>query len=452
MESDINTWDGTDYYAYAWMVNFITCNTLVGYPTTTDPVKNLELRPGDRRPRCRRSPRTASPTRSRIRKGVKFSDGREVTPDDVKDTFLRMMDPKAAFQVFGTVYYDAIKGVPEYKDGKADDISGIVVDGDNVTFTLTQKNGGFMNALALQFACIVPSDAPHQKTNLPPPMTGPYMVTEHTQGKSLKIDRNPAGRTTSRPACPVDPDTFNVDGFDITIGVPPDAQVLQIKNGQADFSFDQSCCVGAVANELANDPETEDRFYSVPSLRISYATFNVNTPPFDKPEVRQAVNYAVDREALVKILGGPIQASPTSGILADTMVPEGVDNNPYPATPDMDKAKALLEQAGVKTPVDAGTLYYPEAGVNADLAQQLVSDMKNVGINMGIKGLNSGQLLPVHPEPEEQGQHRDRRLGGRLSRWHHVLRAAARLGCGGWRVELRRLQGPGVRRGSVQDQ
>ena len=33
-----------------------------------------------------------------------------------------MIDPKAAFQVFGTVYYDAIKGVPEYKDGKANDI------------------------------------------------------------------------------------------------------------------------------------------------------------------------------------------------------------------------------------------------------------------------------------------------------------------------------------------
>jgi ABC-type transport system substrate-binding protein len=401
MESDINTWDGTDYYAYAWMVNFITCNTLVGYPTTTDAVKNLELRPeiASAMPEISEDGLTYT---FPIRKGVKFSDGREVTPDDVKNTFLRMMDPKAAFQVFGTVYYDAIKGVPEYKDGKADDISGIVVDGDNVTFTLSQKNGGFMNALALQFACIVPSDAPHQKTNLPPPMTGPYMVTEHTQGKSLKIDRNPIWQDNVAAGLPVDPDTFNVDGFDITIGVPPDAQVLQIKNGQADFSFDQSCCVGAVANELANDPETKDRFFSVPSLRISYATFNVNTPPFDKPEVRQAVNFAVDREALVKILGGDIQASPTSGILADTMVPEGVDNNPYPATPDMDKAKALLEQAGVKTPVDAGTLYYPEAGVNADLAQQLVSDMKNVGINMNIKGLNTDNYYQFIQNPKNK--------------------------------------------------
>ena len=47
MESDINTWDGTDYYAYAWMVDFITCNTLVGYPTTD--------RPGSRTSSCGRS-------------------------------------------------------------------------------------------------------------------------------------------------------------------------------------------------------------------------------------------------------------------------------------------------------------------------------------------------------------------------------------------------------------
>ena len=57
-----------------------------------------------------------------------------MTGDDVKGTFLRMNDPNAAFQVFGTTYYDGIEGVTEYKEGKADDISGITVDGNNVTF------------------------------------------------------------------------------------------------------------------------------------------------------------------------------------------------------------------------------------------------------------------------------------------------------------------------------
>ena len=103
-----------------------------------------------------------------------------------------------------------IEGVLEYKDGSADDISGITVDGDTVTFKLTQKDGGFLNVLAMGFACIVPADAPHQKTNLPPPMTGPYMVTEHTQGKSLKIDRNPEWENNLAAGLP-GPDDDHVD-------------------------------------------------------------------------------------------------------------------------------------------------------------------------------------------------------------------------------------------------
>ena len=142
---------------------------------------------------------------------------------------------------------------------------------------------------------------------------------------------------------PEDPDTNNVDGWDVTIGVPPDAQVLQIKNGQADFSFDQSCCIGAVANELDNDPATKDRFSAIPSLRISYATLNVNMPPFDNAKVRQAVNYAIDREAIVKILGGDLQASP---IVRDPRRHDAAGGlrrrTVYPSTPDVEKAKALL--------------------------------------------------------------------------------------------------------------
>jgi ABC-type transport system substrate-binding protein len=399
MESDINTWDGTDYYAYAWMVDFITCNTLVNYPTTNDDRKNLELRAdlAADMPTVSEDGLTYEFT---LREGVKFSDGRPVTGEDVKGTFLRMFDPKAAFQVFGTPYYDAIEGVPEYKEGKATDIPGITVDGNNVTFKLSKQDGSFLNVLAMGFACIVPADAPHQKTNLPPPMTGPYKVTEHTQGKSLKIDRNPVWEENKAAGVPEDPDTNNVEGFDITIGVPPDAQVLQIKNGQADFSFDTTCCVGAVANELNADAQLKDRFFAVPSLRVSYATMNANIKPFDNPKVRQAANWAVDREALVKIVGGEIQASPTSGILADTMVPEGTDNNPYPPAPDVEKAKALIQEAGIKTPMDAGTIYYSEVSINPDIAQQLQSDLKKIGLNMQVKGLNSDNYYQSIQNPD----------------------------------------------------
>ena len=230
-------------------------------------------------------------------------------------------------------------------------------------------------------------------------MTGPYMVTEHTQGKSAKLDRNPVWEENVAAGVPEDPDTNNVDGFDVTIGVPADAQVLQIKNGQADFSWDTTCCVGATANELNSDPALEGRFFSVPSLRVTYATLNVGIPPFDNVKVRQAVNYAVDREAIVKITGGELLAVPTSGILALSMIPEGVDNAPYPSTPDLDKAKALIQEAGVKTPMDAGTIYYAEVSINPDVAQQIQSDLKKIGLNMKLKGVNSDNYYQTIQDP-----------------------------------------------------
>ena len=92
MQSDINTWDGTDYWAYAWQVNFITCNTLVGHPTTTDPVRNLELRP-----ELAASYATSEDGLTysfELRDGVEFNDGRPVAGEDVKGTFLRMLRPR----------------------------------------------------------------------------------------------------------------------------------------------------------------------------------------------------------------------------------------------------------------------------------------------------------------------------------------------------------------------
>ena len=385
MAGDIDTWDGTAYDAYAWMVDFITCNTLVGYPTTTDEVANLQLRPelAAAMPEISDDERTYAFT---VRPGVRFSDGREVTAEDVKGTFLRMLDPAAQFPALGTSYFDGIVGVPAYKEQRAADIAGIATAGDRVTFTLREPDGGFLNALALQFACVVPADAPRQQANLPPPMTGPYMVTGHGHDRSLTIDRNPVWRANVAAGLPEDRDTNNVDGFDVTIGVPPQVQVLRIKSGEADFSFDSRCCVGAVTADLAGDPALEGRFHSVPTMRLTYATFNVHVPPFDDVRVRQAANYAVDREALVKIAGGPPQGSPTSGLLPDTMVPTGVEGNPYPSRPDLDRARALLAEAGVETPLDAGTLHYAEDSAFPDYAQQIASDLARAGIRVRLKG------------------------------------------------------------------
>ena len=173
---------------------------------------------------------------------------------------------------------------------------------------------------------------------------------------------------------PEDPDTNNVDGFDVTIGVPPDAQVLQIKNGQADFSFDTDVLRRRGGERAGQRPGARRTGSSaIPSLRVTYATLNVNMPPFDNVKVRQAVNYAVDREAIVKILGGELQAvADVRASWPDTMLPEGFDDGRLPVDARRRQGQgADRRRPASRRPIDAGTLYYPEAGVNADIAQQI---------------------------------------------------------------------------------
>ena len=285
-------------------------------------------------------------------------------------------------------------------------------------------------------------------------MTGPYMVTEHTQGKSLKIDRNPVWEDNVAAGLPEDPDTNNVDGFDVTIGVPPDAQVLQIKNGQADFSFDQSCCIGAAANELANDPATKDRFFSVPSLRISYATFNVNIAAVRQREGapgRRTTRSTARRSSRSSAARSRPRRRPASS--PTRCCPRASTTTSYPSTPDLDKAKALLERGRRQ---DAGRRRDALLPRGRRQRRHRPADRsptsRTSGINMKIKGLNTDNYYQFIQNPENKdaiaiaGWEADYPDG--ITFFEPLLVS----GAAGRRVELRRLQGPGARRRGGADQ
>ena len=163
---ELGSWNGTDYSAPAWLVDTITCNTLMGYRHPTDTSREPTLRP-----EIAAAPPTVSADRKtytfRIRKGLRFSDGRELVPDDVKGSFLRMFDRAANLASADVTYYDAIDGLVAYRAGEAPDITGIDVGYDTVTFSLAHPDGSFVDALAMAWACIVPADAPHLRMTYP---------------------------------------------------------------------------------------------------------------------------------------------------------------------------------------------------------------------------------------------------------------------------------------------
>jgi peptide/nickel transport system substrate-binding protein len=119
---------------------------------------------------------------------------------------------------------------------------------------------------------------------------------------------------------------------------------------------------------------------------------NVNLPPFDNVKVRQAANFAVDRTAVAKIIGGDLLARPTSGILALPMIPDDLDKEPYPAEPDLEKAKALIAESGVATPIKLATVVW-NVPPYPDYAQAVQATAAQAGIDLDLQVVDGGPWL-----------------------------------------------------------
>ena len=133
-----------------------------------------------------------------IRAGLHYSNGSPVVAADVRDTFLRVLDPAAQFGPRFVDYYDAIEGALAYRLGNAATISGIVVAGNTVTFRLVRSDPSFVEALALPFVCISPAGTSHADGTIAAG-TGPYRVLTQAGESSCSSATRPG---SARPATP----------------------------------------------------------------------------------------------------------------------------------------------------------------------------------------------------------------------------------------------------------
>ncbi len=171
----------------------------------------------------------------------------------------------------------------------------------------------------------------------------------YTPNGEIKLVRNPYFHVWSAAAQPEGlPDTI-IEKF----GLSASSAVTQVENNQADWVFSG---VSIPADRL---PELSSKYSSqvhVNALTADwYFAFNTRIPPFNNLKARQAVNYATDRNAIIKIAGGPQLAVPACQILPPNF-PAYVPYCPYTKNagdgqwhgPDMAKAKQLMAQSGTK--------------------------------------------------------------------------------------------------------
>ena len=327
-----------------------------------------------------------------IRSGIKFSDGTTMKPSDFVRTFERQ------FTVPGpTSFYSGIVGADKCTAKKCDLSKGVVADDSAMTLTihLTAPDTEFFDKIALPFAYVVPGNTPFKLTgNNVPPGTGPYMWQSYNPNKAAVLVRNPYFKLWSKDAQPEGYPDKIIEKY----GLPISEEVTQVQNGQADEVFDGDVIPSDRLAEL-NGAQFKDQVHVNPLTADWYMALNTKTPPFNNLKARQAINFAADRNAYVKIAGGPSLGVPTCQILPPNFpgykpycpYTAGSDHTKWTA-PDIAKAKQLVQQsgtAGMKVVVNSATDETSKA-----LALQMVSDLNKIGYKASTQLLTGSIQYP----------------------------------------------------------
>src|SRR5262245_14151999 len=269
-----------------------------------------------------------------LRAGAQWSTtpARDVTAQDVVLGFKRLCNPVSPVGAPG-YYVNTIEGMKGYCDGFAkvksdaasmatymnsNDISGVkATDNNTVVFTLIQPASDFLNILAMPFASpapkeylsYVPDSAPFRQHTI---SDGPYQIVKYVANQEIDLDKNPAWKASS--------DTLRhqyVDHIKITMGQDAGPVQQQIQAGTADLEWDTTVPTPSIAQlKAAND----SRLGIFAALDTNpYLVFNLQSPSnggaLKKVEVRQAIEYAIDKVALGQVYGGPDLNTPLNHII-----------------------------------------------------------------------------------------------------------------------------------------
>ena len=315
----------------------------------------------------------------KLRQGVKFSNGREFTADDVIYSLTRVLDPKTASP--GSGFFTGIAGADEFQAGTATTVSGIkALDPYTVEFTLAAPDVTFLNKMALNFAYIVPKEEVAKAGDNfghAPVGTGPYTLQAWQSGQSLTFVRNPNYFYEGLPY---------LDKITIKVGVASDVALLQLEKGDIQLMGDPP--PGADWARISADPAWKDRLEKQPQVSTNYIAINTTAKPFDNVQVRQALNYAIDKQHIIQLLNG-------RGTVANQVLPPlmpGYDQSYTGYEYNPDKAKAMLTAAGFPDGFET-SMECISVDPQPKLCESFQQDLAKVGIKLTINSLAAPNVI-----------------------------------------------------------
>ena len=322
-----------------------------------------------------------------LRKDVKFHNGRKLTAEDMKYSIERAVNPKT--QSPGQGFFWTIKGFDEMVAGKATELSGMaVIDPYTLRIELSQPDATFLHVMAINFAFAVPKEEVEkygQDFGKHPVGTGAFSMKEWKLGQHVVYERNPDYYK---------PDLPRLDKIVFEVGQEPTVALLRLQRGEVDILGDG--IPPARFLQVKNDPKNADLIIEGGQLHTGYVSMNVRMKPFDNVKVRQAVNMAINKQRICKIINN-------RAVTANQPLPPampGYDKN-YKGYPfDPAKAKALMAEAGYANGVTT-ELYANNTDPNPRIAQAIQQDLAEIGITAEIKTLAQSTVIAAGGEEDQ---------------------------------------------------
>ncbi|WJM54587.1 ABC transporter substrate-binding protein [Pseudomonas asiatica] len=325
-----------------------------------------------------------------LREGVKFHSNKAFAPsrdfnaDDVLFTFNRMLDKNHPFrQAYPTEFpYFISMGLDK-------NIARVEKTGPlTVVFTLNKVDAAFIQNLAMSFASILSAEYAEQlitsgrpsDINQQPIGTGPFVFQRYQKDSQIRYKGNKAYWS---------PQDVKIDNLVFSINIDPSVRIQKLRRNECQVTLNPR-----PADLPALKADSKLQVLQQPGFNLGYIAYNTQHPPFDRLEVRQAMDMAVNKQAIIQAV------YQDSGQLAVNAMPPtqwSYDDSIKDAPFDPEKAKQLLQQAGVKpgTEITLWAMpvqrpYNPNAKLMAEMLQ---ADWSKLGFKVRIVSYEWGEYL-----------------------------------------------------------
>lgn len=320
----------------------------------------------------------------RLRPGIHFANGREVVAEDCAYAIARSLHP--ATKSWGEGFLRNIEGAAEFtaargREPRRPDGSGApwtervkgleTPDRYTLRIRLKEPDPAFPYLMTMTFTYPVPREEVERRGKdfeREPVGTGPFLLEEWRRGLRLRFRRNPRFDAGPEP---------RLDGVHVMVGGDELIHQMMFERGELDT-------IGRIAEpdfaRIIRDPAWQDRLVTTPSNETSSFFMNTEMEPFTDRRVRQAMNYAVDKERILRMINN-------RGVVARGVIPPAMPGF-HPNLPayeyNPEKAKALLKAAGYSDGFSV-PLWVGSATRSVKLAQAVQQDLARVGVRVELK-------------------------------------------------------------------